>query len=57
MRNLKLGVKDENIKEGLTRIKSIARLQEIKYGKLKNICKDNRLYLDCLLYTSPSPRD
>ncbi len=46
VRNLQLGVKDENIKEGITRIKSIARLQEIKSGKLKNICKDNRLYLD-----------
>ncbi len=46
LRNLQLGVKDENIKEGITRIKSIARLQEIKSGKLKNICKDNRLYLD-----------
>ena len=46
VRNLKLGVKDENIKEGITKIKSVARLQEIKSGKLKNICKDNRLYLD-----------
>ncbi len=46
VRNLQLGVKDENIKEGITKIKSIARLQEIKSGKLKNICKDNRLYLD-----------
>ncbi|OCW82631.1 folylpolyglutamate synthase [Pelagibacteraceae bacterium GOM-A4] len=46
VRNLQLGIKDENIKEGITRIKSIARLQEIKSGKLKNICKDNRLYLD-----------
>ncbi len=46
VRNLQLGVKDENIKEGITKIKSIARLQEIKTGKLKNICKDNRLYLD-----------
>ena len=46
VRNLQLGVKDENIKEGVTRIKSIARLQEIKSGKLKNICKNNRLYLD-----------
>jgi len=46
VRNLQLGVKDENIKEGVTRIKSIARLQEIKSGKLKNICKDNRLYID-----------
>ncbi len=46
VRNLQLGVKDENIKVGITKIKSIARLQEIKSGKLKNICKDNRLYLD-----------
>ncbi len=46
VRNLQLGVKDENIKEGITKIKSIARLQEIKSGKLKNICRDNRLYLD-----------
>ncbi len=46
VRNLKLGVKNEKIKEGITKIKSIARLQEIKSGKLKNICKDNRLYLD-----------
>ena len=46
IRNLQLGVKDENIKEGVTKIKSIARLQEIKSGKLKNICKNNKLYLD-----------
>ena len=46
IRNLQLGVKDENIKEGVTKIKSIARLQEITSGKLKNICKNNRLYLD-----------
>ena len=37
VRNLQLGVKDENIKEGITTIRSIARLQEIKSGKLKNI--------------------
>ena len=46
IRNLQLGVKDENIKEGVTKIKSVARLQEITSGKLKNICKNNRLYLD-----------
>ncbi len=46
VRNLQLRVKDENIKEGITKIKSIARLQEIKSGKLKNICKNNKLYLD-----------
>ena len=43
VRNLQVGVKDENIKEGVTRIKSIARLQEIKSGKLKNICRNNKL--------------
>ncbi len=46
VRNLQLGIKNENIKKGITKIKSIARLQEIKSGKLKNICKDNRLYID-----------
>ncbi len=46
VRNLQIGVKDENIKEGITKIKSIARLQEIKSGKLKKICKNNKLYLD-----------
>jgi len=46
IRNLQLRVKDEKIKEGVTKIKSIARLQEIKSGKLKNICKNNKLYLD-----------
>ncbi|MDC3060387.1 Mur ligase family protein [Candidatus Pelagibacter sp.] len=46
IRNLQLEVKDENIKKGITKIKSIARLQEIKSGKLKNICKDNKLYID-----------
>ena len=46
IRNLQLGVKNENIKEGVTKIKSIARLQEITSGKLKDICKNNKLYLD-----------
>ena len=46
IRNLQLGIKDENIKNGITKIKSIARLQEIKSGKLKNICKYNKLFLD-----------
>ena len=46
IRNLQLGVKDENIKKGITEIKSVARLQEIKSGKLKNICKNNKIYLD-----------
>ena len=34
---------DENIKKGITNIKSIARLQEIKNGKLKKLCLNNKL--------------
>ena len=40
------GIKDEDIKNGIANIKSIARLQEIKSGKLKNLIKNNRLLLD-----------
>jgi dihydrofolate synthase/folylpolyglutamate synthase len=32
-------LKDENIKHGITKINSIARLQEIKSGKLKELAK------------------
>ena len=46
VRNLDLDVTDENIKSGITKIKSIARLQEIKSGKLKNLCKNNQLFVD-----------
>ncbi len=45
-RNLNLNITDENIKSGITKIKSIARLQEIKSGKLKNLCKNNQLFVD-----------
>ena len=45
-RNLNLNITDENIKSGITKIKSIARLQEIKSGKLKDICKNNQLFVD-----------
>ena len=45
-RNLDLNITDENIKSGITKIKSIARLQEIKSGKLKNLCKNNQLFVD-----------
>ncbi len=45
-RNLNLNITDENIKSGITKIKSIARLQEIKSGKLKNLCKNNKLFVD-----------
>ncbi len=45
-RNLDLNISDENIKLGITKIKSIARLQEIKSGKLKELCKNNKLFVD-----------
>ena len=46
LRMVNIGIEDENIKRGITKIKSIARLQEIKTGKLKELVKDNRLILD-----------
>jgi len=41
-----LNITDEKIKKGITKIKSIARLQEIKSGKLKNLVKNNKLFID-----------
>ena len=41
-----MNVKDDDIKNGITKIKSVARLQEIKSGKLKELVKNNRLLLD-----------
>jgi dihydrofolate synthase / folylpolyglutamate synthase len=39
-------VSDENIKKGITKIDCRARLQEIKSGKLKNLIKNNKLFVD-----------
>jgi dihydrofolate synthase / folylpolyglutamate synthase len=39
-------ISDENIKKGITKIESVARLQEIKSGKLKDIVKNNKLFVD-----------
>jgi len=39
-------ITDDHIKKGITKIESIARLQEIKSGKLKNLTKDNPLFVD-----------
>ncbi|MDA9663404.1 Mur ligase family protein [Candidatus Pelagibacter sp.] len=36
---------DENIKNGITKINNVARLQEIKSGKLKNLVKNNKLFI------------
>ena len=46
LRSLKLEIKEEHIKSGITKIHSIARLQEINDGKLKNLVKNNRLLVD-----------
>ena len=40
-----LKISENHIKEGITNIQSIARLQEIKSGKLKNIVKNNKLFV------------
>ena len=39
-------INDEHIKKGITKIQIIARFQEIKSGKLKNLVKNNKLYID-----------
>ena len=46
IRKTNLKVSDENIRKGVINIKSIARLQEIKKGKLKNLCKNNKIFVD-----------
>ncbi|WP_440930393.1 bifunctional folylpolyglutamate synthase/dihydrofolate synthase [Candidatus Pelagibacter sp.] len=46
LRTLDLGINDSHIKNGITKIRSIARLQEIKSGKLKNLVKNNKLIVD-----------
>jgi dihydrofolate synthase/folylpolyglutamate synthase len=39
-------ITEEHIKNSITKIESIARLQEIKFGKLKNLVKNNKLFID-----------
>ncbi|MDA9662779.1 Mur ligase family protein [Candidatus Pelagibacter sp.] len=39
-------VTDEHIKGGITKIESIARLQELKSGKLKDLTPNNLLFVD-----------
>ena len=39
-------ITDDHIKNGIIKIESIARLQELTSGKLKNLVKDNLLYVD-----------
>ena len=47
LRTLKnLDIKDNHIQQGITKINSIARLQEIKTGKLKELTKNHQLFVD-----------
>ena len=46
LRKLNLGIKEEYIQRGITKISSLARLQEIKSGKLKELVKNNKLIID-----------
>ncbi len=46
LRTLDIGIKDEHIRRGITKISSFARLQEIKSGKLKELVKNNKLIVD-----------
>ena len=46
LRLLDFDIKDDDIKNGIAKIESIARLQEIKSGKLKELIKNNRLIID-----------
>jgi dihydrofolate synthase / folylpolyglutamate synthase len=41
-----LKIKEKHIKSGITKIHSIARLQEINKGKLKDLVQNNRLLVD-----------
>ena len=46
IRQLNLEIKDDDIKNAITKIESIGRLQEIKSGKIKDLIKNNQLLLD-----------
>ena len=47
LRTLKnFNIKDNHIKQGITKINNIARLQEVKSGKLKVLIKDHQLFVD-----------
>ena len=46
LRILDLEIKKEHIQKGVTKISNLARLQEIKSGKLKELVKKNKLIVD-----------
>ncbi len=46
LRLLDIDIKEKHIEKGITKIKNIARLQEIDSGNFKKLIKNNRLILD-----------
>ena len=46
LRQLDLGIKKEHIEKGIRKITSLARLQEINSGKLKQLVKNNKFIVD-----------
>jgi len=47
IRNIEeINISDQNIVNGIKKIKSIARFSEIKNGKLKDLVKKNKIYID-----------
>ena len=46
LKSLNLDIKVEHIKKGITKISNLARLQEIKSGKLKDLVTNNKLVVD-----------
>ena len=47
IRNIEeINISDQNIVNGIKKIKSIARFSEIKNGKLKDLVKNNKIYID-----------
>ena len=46
LKTLRFEIKDEHIINGIKKINNLARLQEIKSGKLKNLVKNNKLFVD-----------
>ena len=47
IRNIEeINISDQNIINGIKKIKSVARFSEIKKGKLKDLVKQNKIYVD-----------
>ena len=46
LRTLNIAIKHQYIQKGITKISSLARLQEIKSGKIKDLVKNNKLIVD-----------